>query len=58
MGTSSAKAEQCPPNRVNSKAIERFFVDEFIDRWGDEVPERLVLDFDPTDIELHGRQEG
>ncbi len=40
------------------EAIERFFVDEFIDRWGDEVPERLVLDFDPTDIELHGRQEG
>ncbi|MCP4808545.1 MAG: IS1380 family transposase [Proteobacteria bacterium] len=38
--------------------IERFFVEEFIDGWGDEVPRRLVLDFDPTDIELHGRQEG
>ena len=40
------------------KAIERFFVDEFIDSQMDGVPERLVLDIDPSDIELHGMQEG
>ncbi len=38
--------------------IERFFVEEFIDARQDEKVERLVLDFDPSDIELHGDQEG
>jgi hypothetical protein len=39
-------------------AIERFFVSEFIDAHRDEKLERLVLDFDPSDIPLHGDQEG
>jgi len=38
--------------------IERFFVDEFIDAQGDRPMPRIVLDFDPSDIELHGGQEG
>jgi len=38
--------------------IERFFVDEFIDACGDDDMPRIVLDFDPSDIELHGKQQG
>ena len=37
--------------------IEDFFVDVFLDRF-ETAPEELVLDFDPTDILLHGEQEG
>ncbi len=37
--------------------IESFFVEEFIDAH-DEVPmARIVLDFDPSDIQLHGNQQ-
>ena len=38
--------------------IERFFVDEFIDAHKHEPMDRIVLDIDPTDIQLHGKQEG
>ncbi len=37
--------------------VERFFVDEFIDAHKHEIPSRLILDIDPSDIELHGNQE-
>lgn len=43
---------------ADGAAIERFFVDEFIDSKRGENPERLVLDIDPSDVELHGAQEG
>jgi len=43
---------------ADGAAIEQCFVDEFIDsRQGEEL-ERIVLDIDPSDIELHGAQEG
>ncbi len=38
--------------------IERFFVEEFIDAHKHEPMDRIVLDIDPTDIQLHGKQEG
>ena len=38
--------------------LESFFVDEFIDAQGDAEIPRLVLDFDASDIQLHGKQEG
>ena len=38
-------------------AIEEFFVEVFLDSF-EEVPERIVLDFDATDNPLHGEQEG
>ena len=41
----------------NSERIKEFFVDTFLDDFDDE-PEEFVLDFDPTDILLHGDQEG
>lgn len=42
---------------VDEEAVDRFFVDQFIDSQ-EEPPERVVLDFDATDIPLHGQQEG
>lgn len=36
--------------------LRRTFVKMFIDSF-EQVPERLILDVDPTDIELHGNQE-
>ena len=37
--------------------IEQFFVDVFLEQFR-HAPAELVLDFDPTDILLHGEQEG
>ena len=37
--------------------IESFFVDVFLQSYT-HAPEEIVLDFDPTDITLHGEQEG
>ncbi|MCP4903266.1 MAG: IS1380 family transposase, partial [bacterium] len=37
--------------------VECFFVDEFIDAHKYETPPCLILDIDPSDIELHGNQE-
>jgi hypothetical protein len=37
-------------------ALRRSFVSTFLDSF-ERPPERLVLDVDPTDIELHGNQE-
>jgi hypothetical protein len=38
--------------------VEDFFVDRFVSSWGSNVPERLVLDVDASDILLHGGQQG
>jgi len=38
--------------------IEAFFVEELIDAHRDAPMPRIVLDIDPSDIELHGAQEG
>lgn len=46
-------------NRVDRKALvgmSAVFVEQFIASF-DEPPEELVLDFDPTDLPVHGRQE-
>ena len=42
---------------VDSEAVDRFFVDLFLDSF-DEAPEEIILDFDATDDPLHGNQEG
>ena len=47
-------------NRVDRKALARMsavLVDQFIASF-DAPPDELVLDFDPTDLPLHGQQEG
>jgi hypothetical protein len=41
----------------DAKALERVFVDVFLDAYG-EPPEEIVLDLDATDDPLHGDQEG
>jgi len=41
----------------DAKKIEDFFVTLFLEGHGQE-PEEIILDFDPTDIILHGEQEG
>jgi hypothetical protein len=46
-------------NRVDRKALARMsavFVEQFIASF-DEPPDELVLDFDPTDLPVHGQQE-
>jgi len=42
---------------ADREAIERFFVETFLDAF-EEMPERIVLDFDATDNLIHGEQEG
>jgi len=42
---------------VDTGAVDRFFVDLFLDSY-DEAPEEIILDFDATDDPLHGHQEG
>jgi hypothetical protein len=37
--------------------IEHFFVEEFLNSY-DEPPEEIILDFDPTDDQIHGSQLG
>ena len=47
-------------NRVERKALARMssvLVEQFIASF-DTPPDELVLDFDPTDLPLHGQQEG
>jgi hypothetical protein len=39
-------------------AIERLFVDVFVEAHGKKPPRRIVLDLDATDDPLHGHQEG
>ena len=41
----------------DGKGIEDLMVALFLERF-DEAPEELILDFDATDIPLHGEQEG
>jgi hypothetical protein len=42
---------------VDTEAVDRFFVDVFLDSY-DDAPEEIILDFDATDDPLHGHQEG
>jgi Transposase DDE domain group 1 len=42
---------------VDSKAVDRFFVDTFLSAH-ESVPSRIILDLDATDDPLHGEQEG
>ena len=42
---------------VDTDAVDRFFVDVFLDSY-DEPPEEIILDVDATDDPLHGHQEG
>ena len=42
---------------VDTEAVDRFFVDVFLDSY-DEPPEEIILDVDATDDPLHGHQEG
>lgn len=47
-------------NRADRKSLARMaeaFVDDFIASY-DEPPESLILEFDATDSEIHGHQEG
>jgi len=41
----------------DTAAIDRFFVDVFLQAYA-KTPERIVLDLDTTDDEIHGGQEG
>lgn len=41
----------------DTAAIDRFFVDTFLQAYP-KAPERIVLDLDTTDDEIHGGQEG
>lgn len=41
----------------DAAAIDRFLVSAFLQSYG-EAPERIVLDLDTTDDEIHGGQEG
>ncbi len=41
----------------DTAAIDRFFVDAFLQAYP-KAPERIVLDLDTTDDEIHGGQEG
>jgi hypothetical protein len=42
---------------VDPEAVDRFFVDLFLDSYA-SPPEEIVLDLDATDVPLHGTQEG
>ena len=42
--------------RPDGDAIERLFVELFLDAWR-EAPAEIVLDLDATDVALHGHQE-
>ena len=42
---------------VSTEAVDRFFVDVFLDGY-EEPPDEIVLDLDATDDPLHGAQEG
>jgi hypothetical protein len=41
----------------DTAAIDRFLVDAFLQAY-EKAPERIVLDLDTTDDEIHGGQEG
>lgn len=53
----STKPDRYKKIAVIRKLMERFFVDEFIRAHRGASPKRLVLDFDASDLELHGKQE-
>jgi len=37
--------------------LRRVFTDIYIESWGKKAPKQIILDIDPSDIELHGNQE-
>jgi hypothetical protein len=45
-------------DREAALAINRLMVKVFIESFGDESPEELILDFDATDDPVHGNQTG
>ena len=40
------------------EAVDELLLDLFVESFGEQVPEELVLDLDATDLPLHGGQEG
>lgn len=42
---------------VDFNRIQRVFLESFIESLGRRKPKQLILDIDPSDIELHGEQE-
>ena len=42
---------------VDPEALSNLLIDLFLERSG-KPPSRIVLDIDPTDVEMHGAQEG
>ena len=42
---------------VDFDAMERVFLNKFIESYAGRVPERITLDLDPSDVALHGTQE-
>lgn len=42
---------------VDFDKVEEVFLDVFIESYAGRVPERIVLDLDPSDVPLHGGQE-
>ena len=53
----SAAASRYRKLAADPDEFKEFFVDAFIEAHGSDCPERLILDFDASDIELHGKQE-
>ena len=54
---SPAEAEKYKKISYDGSAIDRFFVEKFLDSY-DEPPTEIILDVDATDDPLHGKQEG
>lgn len=42
---------------VDFDAVEQVFLTAFIESYKGRVPERIILDLDPSDVALHGMQE-
>lgn len=40
------------------EAVDDLLLDLFVESFGEQIPEELVLDLDATDLPLHGGQEG
>jgi len=54
---SQAKQDRYKKIVANDKKIERLFVRLFLQAYK-KSPKSIILDFDPTDIPIHGNQEG
>ena len=56
-GRSAAAPRRYHKITADTEALANLLVDRFMDRPG-KPPSRIVLDIDPTDVEMHGAQEG